>query len=104
MIHNNMAFEERIRQMIAETKSIGYNPTYFIRMVQELGAVTACKQLINNEKLHDGLCRLWKEHRLDLTIENIILEPQWAELFSESERTLAKNKLLKLSYKGETNE
>ena len=47
MIQNNMAFEERIRQMIAETKSIGYNPTYFIRMVQELGAVTACKQLIN---------------------------------------------------------
>ncbi len=101
MVPNNMAFKERIQQMIAETKSFGYNPTYFIRMVQELGAVTACKQLINNKKLHDGRCRLWKEGRLDLTIENIILEPQWANLFSETERKSARDKLRKLSYKGE---
>lgn len=101
MVQNNKAFEERIRQMIVETKSIGYNPTYFIRMAQELGAVSACKQLLNNKKLHDGLCRLWKEGRLDLTIENIILEPQWVNLFAETERKSARDKLRELSYKGE---
>ena len=97
MPNTELAFEQRINQMIEDAKAIGYNPTYFTRMVHELGAINACKSLVTQSKPSEGLSRLWQEHRLDLTVESIILEPEWIDLFSENERAIARAKLTQLN-------
>ena len=33
-----------------ELKKLKYNPTYFIRMLNEYGAIETCKTLINQKK------------------------------------------------------
>ena len=48
---------------------LGYRPTYFLRMVNELGGVGAAKRLLGTDDLQAGLTRLWELGRLDLSVE-----------------------------------
>ena len=74
-------------------RALRYNPTYWLRMVGELGAVGAAKQLLKGPHVSDGFTRLWEEHRLDLSVEYFVLLPKYAALFSTAERDEARRRL-----------
>ncbi|MDR2686021.1 MAG: hypothetical protein LBB23_04615 [Rickettsiales bacterium] len=92
-------FEQRIQRTIQDSKETGYVPTIFSRMVSEHGAVEACKRLVNDSKFSEGYTKLWELKRLDLSVENIILEREWLELFTDEERTRADKKLREYGFK-----
>ncbi len=76
-----------------------YNPTYFRRMVLELGGVTAVQRLLASpEEFHEGLTRLWECKRLDLSVENWVLHPAWAPLFTDAEQAIAHRRLASVGY------
>lgn len=75
-----------------------YTATYFLRMVGELGSLRAAKQLLNAPNLSDGFTRLWECGRLDLTVEALVLQPKWRELFSADECDKARIRLKQLGY------
>ena len=56
-------------QIYVDAKALGYNPTYFIKMVNEMGGYAAAKQLIADTKPADGFVRLWELRRLDISVE-----------------------------------
>jgi len=85
-----MNFEQRINDAIREMITLGYKPQAFMTMVINDGTVNAVKKLINSIKTPDGFTKLWELNRLDLSMENIILENEWYNLFSDEDRNKAK--------------
>ena len=77
---------------------LGYRPTYFLRMVNELGGVGAAKRLLSTDDLQAGLTRLWELGRLDLSVENHVLQEPWKDLFSNDERQEARERLRAYGY------
>jgi hypothetical protein len=67
-------------------------------MISEHGAVEAAKRLINSSKPSDGYTRLWELGRLDLSVEAIVQEELWKDLFSEKEREKARKRLVQYGY------
>ena len=88
-----MKFQQRLNDAIEEMISYGYKPQIFITMCNEEGAVNASKDVINSEKITDGFTRLWELGKLKLSVENIIQEPEWHELFSDDDRKKSKKRL-----------
>ena len=76
----------------------GYNATRFLSMVTEHGGLETARILLHAATVSDGYTALWERKRLDLTVEALILQPQWNELFSSEERAVARNRLLEYGY------
>ncbi len=67
------SFHQEMLRIYEEAKGFNYHPTYFLRMVGDLGGRSAAKQLLSGDKLSDGFVRLWKEQRLDLEEQRLDL-------------------------------
>jgi hypothetical protein len=93
-----MTFDERVRNAVQEMITLGYKPTIFMGMAFQYGTIDAVKMLINNSKVSDGFTRLWELHRLDLSMENIIQENEWNNLFTDEERQKARKRLADYKY------
>jgi len=77
----------------------GYNATRFIQMVAEQGGVAAARVLIGSKTPSDGFVALWQARRLDLTVEVLVLEPRWFDLFTTAEREAARQRLRDYGYR-----
>ncbi|MCW5851476.1 MAG: hypothetical protein KIT87_15495 [Anaerolineae bacterium] len=90
------AFESAVRDAFKEMHgALGYNPRRALNMVNQYGAVDAARRLLYMPgETSQGLETLWEHHRLDLSIEALMLKPEFASLFTEDERALAR-KILK---------
>ncbi|QZA16486.1 hypothetical protein K3U93_17665 [Mycobacterium malmoense] len=71
-----------------------YNPTRYIVMVRERGAVGAAKQVLRRGPIPDGFTTLAHINgRPDLTTEYTALMPEFQELFTEEELAVARERL-----------
>jgi hypothetical protein len=93
-----MDFEERINNAIKELFKIGYKPRIFMDMRIEYGTIDAIKHLIHSDKASSGFTTLWKKQQLDLSVENIIQEPEWANIFTEDDRFKAIKRLKEYNF------
>jgi hypothetical protein len=82
---------------IAKVKC-NYNATRFIQMFYELGALKTAKTLINSRIPANGFTAMWECNCLDLTIEFLVLDPKFKELFSNEELAKAKQRLIDYGY------
>jgi hypothetical protein len=67
-------------------------------MTGELGALETARRLLSAPGVSDGFTTLWERHRLDLSVEAIILKPEFASLFAKSERDAANRRLREFGY------
>jgi hypothetical protein len=88
-------FEAVTMAGIEEGKRLfNYNPTRYIVMVRERGAVGAAKQVLRPGPIPDGFVTLAHLHqRPDLTTEYTALMPEFRELFTEAELAEAEIRL-----------
>ena len=86
---------ERCRTIATEIKGLlGARRTLFLSMIGEYGAVGATKRLVHADQPSDTFVELMLRQRLNLTVEWIITnEPEWDALFTDADRTAAKNRL-----------
>lgn len=75
-----------------------YNATRFIQMVQNYGGVEAAKRLLHTPGFQYGFKELWLCGRLDITMEALVIQTQYAELFTEEEIQIAKTRLEECGY------
>lgn len=75
-----------------------YNSIRFLNMVNEHGGLETARILLHSTGVSDGYTAMWERQRLDLTVEAIILKPEWKELFSDDERKIAKTRLEQYGY------
>ena len=76
----------------------GYNATRFLQMLQEHRGLETARILLHSPHVSDGYTSLWERGRLDLTVEALILERKWNQLFSDQERRIALNRLEEYKY------
>lgn len=76
----------------------GYHATRFFQMLTDMRGVETARTLLHADRVSDGYTALWERGRLDLTIEAVILNPQWDPLFSDHERRVARQRLREYGY------
>ena len=92
------AFDEAMMQVYMRAKSeADYVPTRFLQMLQEHGGVETARRLL--PQMSEGFAKLWEKGRLDLTVEYVILQPQWRSLFTDAERDIARRRLQECGWK-----
>ncbi|WKY46442.1 hypothetical protein Q5O24_08590 [Eubacteriaceae bacterium ES3] len=79
-------------------KELKYNASRFIQIVSREGGLKAAKQLISKSGGTYGFEVLWVNNRLDLSVEALVLKPEYHELFTDEEREICKNRLKDFGY------
>ena len=54
-------------------------------MVVEHGGLETARYLLHAETVSEGYTALWERKRLDLTVEAMILRPEWREVLTPTE-------------------
>jgi hypothetical protein len=91
--------EGELWRCVEECKSLGYNPAYFVRMLDDRGGLATMKKLINDNTPSDGFTKLWELQRLDLTVEAVALRSPYAALVTQGDRIKARRRLEDYGYK-----
>ncbi|MCI0700339.1 MAG: hypothetical protein L0241_04595 [Planctomycetia bacterium] len=86
-------FEQRLRDSIQASIALGYNPTRFVNMLDSYGGVGVAKRLVASGELQDGIKKIVAMGHPELSMESIMLEPQFASLFSQGELAAARWRL-----------
>jgi len=81
------------RRRLDGTFQRGYWATYFLRGVRNHGGPDYARQLLRLEGTSSGFERLVEEGRVDLSVEALVLRPEFAPLFTEDERATASRRL-----------
>jgi hypothetical protein len=76
----------------------GYNATRYLRMLNEHRGLETARILLHASSVSEGYVALWERKRLDLTVEAVILAPEWRSLFSDEERDIARRRLAEYGY------
>ena len=71
----------------------GYNATRFLQMVANDGGLRTAKLLLATRDPSDGFTKLWECGRLDITVENLVLQAKYKDLFSAEEIIIAEERL-----------
>ena len=83
---------------VTAKKECGYNASRFLQILGTKGGVAAAKQLINKPGGTDGFTTLWEHGRLDLSVEAHVLKLEYAELFTDEERRICRERLEQFGY------
>lgn len=100
MTTENAILEKRFHAAMAEIyrrakTEAGYNATRFLQMVAQQGGHASAKQLLHAGATSDGFTALYLAGRLDLTVEALVLRPEYEPLFTDDERRIARDRLAK---------
>lgn len=93
-------FAQRMRAVYERGRSeADYNASYFLSMLSQYGPHETAHRLLASPAVSDGFSELWERGRLDLTVEAIVVEPQFSKLFSENEIAHARRRLEQFDYR-----
>jgi hypothetical protein len=94
-------FHEAMLEIYRRAKSeAGYSANIFLRMVVERGGLKTAKYLLHAPMVSDGYTALYERKRLDLTVEAVMLDAKWQDLFTDQERQIAIDRLRQYGYSG----
>jgi hypothetical protein len=92
-------FHEAMLDIYRRAKSeAGYNATRYLTMVSEQGGLEAARSLLHSAAVSEGYTALWERGRLDLTVEALVLESRWDGLITDSERQIARRRLVEYGH------
>ena len=80
-------------QSTREAKKLGYNPTYFLQMLSDHGALETAQRLLVGDTASEGFYTLAEKKRLDLSLEFTVVQPRFRELFTDEELQTAASRL-----------
>lgn len=79
----------------------GYNATRYLQMVSQMGGLATARQLLHASGVSEGFTHLWERGRLDLTVEALVLQPDWSGLFTSGELVVARDRLTSYGFEVE---
>jgi hypothetical protein len=79
-------------------KEAGYNATRYCRMLHDQGGLGTAQTLLHATQVSEGYTALWERKRLDLTVEALVLQSEWQELFTPEELDIARQRLQQYGY------
>ena len=78
-------FTKELFDNVAEMKQYGYNPTIYMRMISENGAVNAAKKLVMQDVQSSGFATLIMINKLELSVEASVIKDKYKDLFTDAE-------------------
>ena len=81
-----------------KAKKLGYNASYFQRMIDQYGCLETARRLLAKPGIQEGLMRLWELGCLDESMEALVIQERFRPLFTEDEIAEAKRRLEELGY------
>lgn len=82
-----------------ECKKFRYSPRAFLDMVvSDEDIIDVTRKLIHKEGGTSGFATLYENGRLDLSVEKIILEPRYRQLFDKQDLQAAYDRLSQYGY------
>lgn len=91
--HLASIFTERLRDAMRQSHALDYHPHRFEQMLSAEGGLALARRLVKSGELQDGLKAMIKLGRRDLAMESIMLEEEFATLFTPAERAAARWRL-----------
>ena len=92
-------FHRAMLNIYSEADKLGYRPTYFRRMVQDIGGLATAKRFLSTPYRQSGFDRLRNLGRLDLSVEAHVLTYPWSTLFTVREKEEARRRLRDNDYR-----
>lgn len=91
----NLFHNDLINALTQAKEECGYNATRCMQMIARDGGLATAKRLIGNDssQMTDGFIKMWENRRLELTIEFLVLKPEYEALFTEEERQVCRERL-----------
>lgn len=87
-------FDVAMRQVYSRAKSeAGYDAKVFLGMLSSNGGLETARRLLASDKPSAGFVALWERQRIDLAVENVVLRYEFAALFTDDEREIARRRL-----------
>lgn len=84
-------FDKAMMDIYVRAKNeVGYNATRYLQMLHENRGIVTARILVLAEHPSDGYSALWERQRLDLTVEALVLQPEWQPLFANEPELLEK--------------
>jgi len=81
-----------------KAKTLGYNATYFQRMIDQHGSLETTRRLLAKPGIQEGLMKLWELDCLDESMEALVIQERFHELFTEAQIAEATRRLEELGY------
>ncbi len=91
-------FHNEMLGIYREAAKLGYRASYFHQMVGERGGLQAALDLLHKTQVSEGFTKLYELGRLDLSMENLVRQEPWCQLFTEEEIAIAEKRLKKLRF------
>lgn len=92
-------FAQRMKAVYERSRSeANYNAAYFLSMLSQNGPQETAHKLLASPAVSDGFAELWERRRLDLTVEAIVVDPKFSELFTPNEIEVARKRLEQFGY------
>jgi len=89
-----LEFNDRMVDIYDRAKAeAGYTATRFIQMVGERVGLDTARALIDGDAVSSGFTALWEAGRQDLTVEALVLDDRFQELFTTRQRRTAERRL-----------
>ena len=94
------AFEKAMKNVYVLARSeAGYDARLFVNMLSTLGGLGTAKRLLATTDVSSGFTVLYERGRLDLTVEALVVKPEFASLFTDHEIDIAQQRLRQLGYR-----
>lgn len=92
-------FDQEMRSLYIRARDeANYPATYFLSMLAEHGSLATARRLLHAPTVSDGFAALWERGRLDLTVEALVVQPRFADLFTPVEVEVARHRLGQFGY------
>jgi hypothetical protein len=86
--------DELLRLYTVTGEAIGFWPTRSREKLKLVGGLQTAQEVLKpTAGIAPGLRRLAKEYRLDLSLEDMVLQEPWCQLFSSAELRVAREHL-----------
>ena len=76
----------------------GYRPTQFRRLVCEEGGLGAARFFLHETKPSSGFTELFRCNRLELSMEALVTQEPWCQLFTQEELGQARKRLADVGF------
>ena len=87
-------FDRAMKDVYVRAKQeAGYTATYYLEMLHQNGGLETARRLVRGASGSSGFTALYERGRLDLTVEAVVLQPEFEVLFTDEERDAARRRL-----------
>lgn len=77
----------------------GYNASRYLQMLDGHRGLKTAQILLHAATVSEGYVALWEKKRLDLTVEALVIQRRYRELFTDAEIDIAHERLRQYGYR-----